>query len=459
MLNLIAPIIVLPVAVAIILVIGMFRKDKGNLAYDIAFGALLYSLILFFMLPSGKSGVLQGVFRMDAFTTFFTFIFLSLSLVIAIVSSKEVTSNHSAYYSSLLLSTTGLILAAGSADLILIFLSMELVAMPSYMLVAFGKTKERMEAATKYFVISAISSSLSILGLAIIYGLSGTTKIASITLSDAPYAAIGVASLIAGIGFKMGLFPFNLWMPDVYQGSPYQVTALLAGLSKKAAFAVFLRLLLVIFDVTMNWALIFALIAVVTMTVANVTALLQTNVRRLIFYSIISHAGFIMLGLVTANQLGLTASLFHIFTHAFMVVGALLVLGLFMKSEIEHFNNFEGIGWRNKFLSASLAVFLLSLAGVPLLAGFSSKFLLFAAALDSGYGWLVAFAIANSVIALYYYLRIIRQMYSEKESKVIVPLSLEHKIAIIACLVVVIFAGVYPGPIISFIQQAAASLF
>ena len=394
------------------------------------------------------------IFKADLFTMYFAIITLLVGALVTI-SSHESTA---AYNGSLLLSMIGMILASAADDVILLYLSIELVTAPTYVLVAYHKTAKRMEAAVKYFVVGIIASALMLLGLALLASVSGTTSISAMQFSDSPLFLLGIAATIAGLGFKLGIFPFNFWIPDVYQGAPSEITGLLAGASKKAAYAAFLRIAVVI-ALLHSWGSIFAILAALTMTIPNLIALLQTNARRLLSYSIMSHAGFLLMGLAAATSLGYAALLFHAFTHAFMVLGAFLVLGVFLSHNIESIDQLKGLGWRNRTLGVALTLFLLSLAGIPLLAGFASKFYLFYATIDAGYLWLALLAILNSVVALYYYFRIIRALYAYPTAGHAFNVRRGTTIAIVICVVITVLAGVYPQPFIRFATAAVGALF
>ncbi len=441
-------IILIATFVAVILLDAL---DKRRYIKRTTIAGMLLAIAPLLLLPAG--GVVSELIKADMFTLFFAIIFLSVGALVAL-SSKESTA---VFNGSLLLSTIGMIVAASANDLILLFISIELVTAPTYVLVAYHKTPMRMEAAVKYFVVGIVASALLVLGLALIASSAGTTSISLLTFSTEPLFILGIAAFIAGMGFKLAMFPFNFWIPDVYQGAPPEVAGLLAASSKKAAYAAFLRVAVVI-SVLDNWSMLFAVIAAITMTVPNVIALLQVNVRRLLSYSIISHAGFLLMGVAAATSLGYSALLFHSLTHAFMTLGAFLVLGVFLSHNIESLEQLKGLGWRNPFLGAALTVFLLSLAGIPLMAGFASKFYLFYATIDAGLLWLALLAIVNSVIALYYYFRVIRALYAYQSGGHAFKVRRGTVAAIVVCLIVTVVAGIYPQPFIELANAAVAAL-
>jgi NADH-quinone oxidoreductase subunit N len=325
-----------------------------------------------------------------------------------------------------------------------------------------------MEAGVKYFVVSVVSSAIMLFGLALLVSVAGTTSISAMAAGDlfgaggSSLVLLGMAMTIAGFAFKLGITPSNFWIPDVYQGSPPQVAGFLAGATKKAAYAAFLRLA-VVFVAFHAWSLLFAVLAAITMSVPNVIALLQTDVRRTLAYSIMSQAGFLLLGFaamtqMAGNTLAIGALLFHILTHAVMVMGAFLVLAVYDAHRIESLDQFKGQGYRNPFLGIALTLFLLSLAGIPLLAGFVSKFFLIYAVADAGLLWLGALAIINSVIALYYYFRIIRALWGYPGGGTPYRISRGTFVGIALCLVLTVLIGVWPEKFVDLAMRAAASL-
>lgn len=445
----IASIIILATTFAAVILLDIFGRRRYIKQITIA-GMIIALLMLYF----SSLTLSTSLFKSDAFTLFFSGIFLLVAAFV-VMSSREATA---VYNGSILLSTIGMVIACGANDLLLLYISIELVTSPTYVLVAYHKTAKRMEAAMKYFIVGIVASALLLFGLALIVSVAGTSSIPAIGVSTAPLFILGVAAFIAGLGFKLGMFPFNFWIPDVYEGAPPEIAGLLAGASKKVAYAVLLRIAVVI-AMLHSWSTLIAILAGLTMTIANITALLQTNMRRLLAYSIMSQAGFLLLGVACATALGYAATAFHAFTHAFMALGAFLVLGVFFSHHVETIEDARGLGWKNPLLGVSLTIFLLSLAGIPLLAGFASKFYLFYATLSAGFFWLAVLAIVNSVISLYYYAKVIRALYAYPGGGHPFPLRLGTKIAILCCLILTILAGIYPQPFIAFATRAVDTLF
>lgn len=441
---------ILPIAVLALTFVAVILLDLWGLRKRIkliAVSGFFAALLSLFVDVSIEIPLINA----DIFSVFFALIFLLVGMLV-VLSTHEATA---IFHGSIILSTIGMILAAAANDLILIYISIELVTSPTYVLVAYHKTAKRMEAAVKYFIIGIVASALLLFGLALLVATTGTTSISAMHFSTNPLFLLGIAAFIAGLGFKLGIFPFNFWIPDVYQGAAPEIAGFLAGASKKAAYAAFIRVAVVL-AVLHNWALLFSVLAALTMTIANIIALMQSNVRRLLAYSIMSQAGFLLIGIAIATSIGYSATLFHAFTHAFMALGAFLVLGVLHKESID---DLKGMGWKSPFLAGALTIFLLSLAGIPLLSGFASKLYLFYAAADAGLVLLAVLAILNSVISLYYYFKIIRAMYAFDATPSQIHLRTGVKIAIVVCLIVTLVAGVYPGPFIDVAKAAANVLF
>lgn len=447
------------VAAAIILlsiakIIVLERLGGQRWLRGVAAGGLLLCAAALAFLPIRWPSTQHALLASDAFAVYVGLLCLGIALL-TIMASRE---RSAAYLCSVLLSAIGMLLAAGATDLLLLFVSIELVTAPTYVLVAWGRTRQRMEAATKYFIVGIISSLLLLLGLLLISVAGGSTSLAALVPSSSPLFLLGIGALLAGLGFKLGIFPFNLWIPDVYQGAPPQVAGLLAGAAKKAGYAALLRVAAVIALALHSWALVIAVLAALTMTLPNLAAIWQGNARRMVAYSIMSHAGFLLMGVAAGGVIGTGAVLFHAATHAAMVLGAFLVLGVFAAHRLERIEDLSGLGRRNPFLGVALTLFLLSLAGIPLLAGFASKLALFVAAADAGLAWLTALAVLNSVIALFYYFRIIRALYAHRSAGKRFEVRAGVLVAVAACLVVTVLFGLFPGPMIEWSSAAAQAL-
>ena len=476
--------IVLGTVALLIPTIDALNKEKGSknkVFSGIAFGSLVLALIIVITrVISGEtlpalSMASNGVITDDVFGAFFSVAFLIVSLMVTASSWSYMKNkgNHAAYYSLILLSSIGMILIGYSTDFVMLLVSWELMSIPTYALAAFSKKDPvSNEASIKYFLFGALSTSIIILAMGIVYGITGTTNIydSIVALTNLkseliPFGLLAVGLFIAGFGFKMGLVPFHMWLPDTYSGSPTTVAALLAAGTKKAGFAAAIRVIIIgLVALNVQWSFVLAIIAIFTMTIGNLGALTQKSVPRMLAYSSISQAGYMLIGLAVAlySTQGIEASLFHIMNHAVMIsaafIAAAAVIVVLSGYSIE---KYKGLGYRMPITAIVMTISLLALAGIPPLNGFWSKLLLFGAAIDSGqliwWGpYLAIAAILNSGLSLGYYAWIIRKMYMEdgenrvrqKEPKSIVA------VLLFAAGFMVIF-GIWYGPILDFATLAS----
>ncbi len=465
-------------------VISIARKETGSNSFYavIAFGALIASIgYVVYQLASDHiaQGILfsEDVLVDDTFGGFFAIAMLIVAIFTTVGSFNYMRNkNHPAvYYSLILLSTIGMVLIAYSTDLVMLFIAWELMSIPTYLLVGYlKKDPSSNEAALKYFLFGALSSAIIIYAISIAYGITGSTNIAeviqgfaTVDASMLPLALLSVGLFIAGFGFKMGLVPFHMWLPDAYEGAPPTIAALLAAGTKKAGFAAMIRVIIMgTVALNLDWVLALGIIAIMTMTIGNIAAIMQKNLARILAYSSIGHAGYILIGLSIApfSDIGLQASLFHIMNHAVMKGSAFIaVAGIVIALGSTHLDKIKGLGRKMPITALGLMISLLALAGVPPLNGFWSKLMLFGSALDAGplLGWAPWLAIAgvlNSALSLAYYAWIIRKMYFEGESEKRVS---EPKAVIAVMIFSIIFMvglGVYPEPIIEFAKIAAPTL-
>jgi NADH-quinone oxidoreductase subunit N len=465
-------------------VISIARKEKGSNSFYavIAFAALIisiayvgYQFISDNVLPSALFS--KDVLVDDAFGGFFAIALLLVAIFTTVGSFNYMRKQNypAVYYSLILLSTIGMVLVAYSTDLVMLFVAWELMSIPTYVLVGFmKKNPSSNEAALKYFLFGALSSAIIVYGISLSYGLTGSTNIGEIIQSYStldpsllPLALLSVGMFIAGFGFKMGLVPFHQWLPDAYEGGPPTITALLAAGTKKAGFAAAIRIIVLgMVVLNLDWTLALGVIAVMTMTIGNVAAIMQKNLARMLAYSSIAHAGYILIGLAIApySSLGLQGSLYQILNHAVMKGAAFIaVAGIVTTLAVTNLDKLKGLGRRMPITSLGLVISLLALAGVPPLAGFWSKIMLFGGALDAGSTiwwapWLAIAGVLNSALSLAYYGWIMRKMYFEGETQKRVP---EPKSIIAIMVFSIIFLvgfGVYPDPIIKFVQFAAPTL-
>jgi len=423
-----------------------------------------------------------SLLEVNAYSGLFMLVFVSVGIVVVLGSPEFIRKdrNQGEYYSLILLAITGMTIVAESTDLIALFVGLEISGISSFALSGFRKSEKRSaEAATKYFIVGGFSSALTLFAISLLYGYAGTTSIEGIRdayLSPSPedwvsgadpILLLGTVLLMAGFGFKIAAVPFHMWAPDVYEGAPTPISGFLAAASKKMGFAAFFKVFLVglIFSIT-QWEEAAAALAIITMTVGNVIAVSQTNIKRMLAYSSIAQAGYILIVLPVGTQYAVTGGMFHILTHAFMKSGAFMVVAAMGAVAIgEKLDDFKGLGRRAPWLALAMTLFLLSLAGIPPLAGFASKFVLFSSAVYAsapGPDWLVWLAIAgvlNSALSLYYYARVIKYMYMEKGLAEPIRLTPMLKIAVAVAAIMVVVIGVYPDPVINVCRDAAEFIF
>jgi F420H2 dehydrogenase subunit N len=467
-------------------VIDALKRERGSnnkLYSGIAFGALIIVIgIIIFRILSGEVmptiAFSEGLLADDMFGSFFAISLLIVSIMVTASSWNYMKgrANPAAYYSLILLSTIGMVIIGYSTDLLMLLVAWELMSLPTYALAAFSKRDPiSNEAAIKYFMFGALSTAILVFAIGLVYGVTGTTNIgaaiqtmANLQVDVIPIGILAIALFIAGFGFKMGLVPFHMWLPDAYEGSPTTIGALLAAGTKKAGFAAGLRVVVLgIFALNADWTITLAILAVFTMTLGNFGALIQKSVPRILAYSSIAQAGYILMGIALApySDQALSGSLFHILNHAVMksagfIAAAAVVIGLASYG----LESYRGLGRRMPITAIALTISLLALAGVPPLNGFWSKLVLFGAAIDSGpiVAWgpyLAIAAVLNSALSLGYYAWIIRKMYMEDATDMS---KIKEPTAIVAVLIfAIIFMvgfGIWHAPLLDFASQALPDL-
>lgn len=461
-------------------IISIARKERGSNSFYavIAFAALIvsigyvaYQLTTEHIMPSALFS--EDVLADDAFGGLFAIAMLIVAIMTTVGSFNYMRKqNHPAvYYSLILLSTIGMVLVAYSTDLVMLFVAWELMSIPTYVLAGFmKKNPSSNEAALKYFLFGALSSAIIVYGISLAYGITGSTNISEVIQGFAtvdaellPIALLAVGMFIAGFGFKMGLVPFHMWLPDTYEGAPQPITAMLAAGTKKAGFAAAIRVIVLgMVALNLDWTLALGIIAVMTMTIGNVAAIMQKNLSRMLAYSSIGHAGYILIGIAVApfSGIGFQGSLFHILNHAVMKGAAFIaVAGIVTTLAVTHLDKLKGLGRKMPITSLGLVISLLALAGVPPLNGFWSKLMLFGGALDAGSvvwwaPWLAIAGVLNSALSLAYYGWIMRKMYFEGETEKRVSEPKSVVAVMIFSIIFMVGIGVYPDPIISFVETA-----
>lgn len=438
----------------------------------VAVGGLLLTLIpAAAMLGWDPHTVFSGTYAVDGFAVFFKVIVVLATALVILASLDSLRSRFEGeFYALLVLTALGLVLMAASADLILLAVAIEYVSLTSYVLAGYLKGDPKSnEAGMKYFLFGAAASAVMFFGFSILYGLTGTTGLYDIAarLRDAPAAQLpalylAVALMLAGFGFKISMVPFHQWTPDVYEGAPTPVAAFLSVASKAAGFAALVRVLLVAIDpARVDWVLLMAILAAVTMTLGNLLALPQRNIKRMLAYSSISHAGFILIGVAAfRGNFGTPGLLIYLLGYTFTQLGAFFIAAL-IGSQLgtDDIPEYAGLARRAPVSAFLMAVFMLSLTGIPPTAVFVGKFYVLAAAIDNGLLWLAVVGIVNSVISLYYYVGVIRAMYvmpATTEAPVPEPPALQVALGITGLGTLAI--GLYPQPIIDLARNATLLL-
>lgn len=458
--SLLAPEMLLVTLGVIVLVLGLILpgrgiKVTGPLAMVGTLGILLVALWQFGI----EDQFFQGIYRVDSYSNFFKVLFLSAALLIFAMSGNYLRvfgDRQSEWYSFMLFATLGMIIMASSGDLITLYVGLELMTISFYILSAYLLDDGRSaEAGLKYLILGALSSAVMLFGISLLYASSGSTVFALVyqalqTQNTAqPVLIAGIIMLIAGFAFKIALVPFHMWAPDIYQGAPTPVTAYLAVGSKAAAFAALLRILVTAVPVAhYNWTLLLAIIAAVTIIAGNLIALAQSNVKRLLAYSSIAQAGYILVGLAASNAYGFKGVLFYAMLYVFSNVGAFAVATLVeTQSGSSDLEAFSGLARRAPMLAAIMTICMLSLAGIPPMAGFAGKFYLFSGAIQAGYLWLALVGLIMSMVSVYYYLNVSKVMYIGESSDQSLPAPAMARLAILLCLVGTLFIGIYPQPL------------
>jgi len=464
------PEIVLTVGALAILVADVLAPARRVLLTSIAIAVLAATLAAIFIYRNADVDVAGGLIAVDGFSTFFKLVFVFAAIMTVLMSHRYLAIegiNPGEYHFLVLCATLGMMVMAGAIDLISAFVGLETMAVSFYVLAGYIKPNPRSnEAAVKYFLLGAFSLAILLYGMSLLYGLSGSTHLGAMAAAfgaqrDARLL-LAMILVVAGLGFKIAAAPFHMWAPDVYEGAPTPVTAFLSVGSKAASFAMLLRIFFQGLPLQLaDWSLLFAALAFVTMTAGNVAALTQSNIKRMLAYSSIAQAGYVLIGVVAGTERGVSAALFYLAVYALMQLGAFAVVVLLRRTDAigDELKDLSGLYGRQPFAAFAMLLFLLSLGGIPPTAGFMGKFRLFGAAIESGHVWLAVAGVLNSVVSLYYYLRIVMFMYQRTETAgsepVLSPL-LATTLAIAAFGTLAL--GVYPTLLIDAADASARAL-
>ena len=474
--SILPEILILVIGLLILVVEPFWKEEKRRNVGWLAAGGLLAAIVisLIFARPGEPISTLGGMVRFDWLGFFFKMLFMFAGAATALLlMDNEKVGHRGEGYLLLLASLIGMNLMAASADLVMLYLAIETASIPLYVLAGFLLADDRStEAGFKYLLFGALTSTVMLYGFSLLFGFAGTTDLYQLagmlrTGDLSLVTAFGVLALIlVGIGFKVSIVPFHFWAPDVYEGSPTPVAGFLSTASKAAGFAVLTRLFIVSFpDLAPSWTAVLAVLAAITMTVGNLLALPQTNIKRLLAFSSVAHAGYVLIGVIALTQLGVASVVFYL---AAYILTNLLAFGIVMAfsrvTGLEDITDYAGMSRRNPGLALMMLAAFLSLAGMPPFGGFVAKVVVFAAGIQAGYVWLVVIGIINSVIGVYFYLNVLKYVYlyrmpDQDEEKHPVPLTPPYAIALAVLVFGVILIGTLFAPWFSWSDAAALNLF
>ncbi|HZK43533.1 MAG TPA: NADH-quinone oxidoreductase subunit N [Syntrophomonadaceae bacterium] len=452
----------------VVLVLGLTLPSKGkNIVGGFTIIALIIILINAIFSYGIEANLFNGVYVIDNFGSFFKLLFLA-SGILVMLSAKEYTKQFaqrsSEFYSFMVFALLGMIVMSCANELMTLYIGLELMTVSFYILTAYLLNDElSAEAGLKYLILGAISSAILLFGMSLIYAISGTTIISEIVanLRIEPVLITGIILMIGGFAFKISVIPFHMWAPDIYEGAPTPVTAFLSVASKAAGFAAMLRVFVIGLPIAaFDWGFILAILAAITMIAGNLMALKQTNIKRMLAYSSIAQAGYILVGLIAFNVYGLKGVLFYAMLYVFSNLGAFAIAtSVEVVAGDTQITSFNGLGKRSPFMAAIMTVCLLSLAGIPPMAGFVGKFYLFAGAIQAGYLWLAFIGLIMSMISVYYYLNVAKAMYiGDAVDEKPIKSSFSTQVVLWTCLAGTLLIGIYPAPL-SKLVQSAISIF
>ena len=468
----ILPELVLTGGAMLLLLLAVLVPRRDGLLLWTALAAVALTLVLvvrFFGLDVTAS---RGLLAIDGFAAFFKVVVLlsaALTLLMSAPYLKVEGIRAGEYYFLILCATIGMMFMASGVELITLFIGLETMAVSFYVLAGFLKPNPRSnEAAVKYFLLGGFSLGILLYGMSLLYGVTGTTSLAGIAaaLSGQDRSLVLVLAVIlvgAGMGFKIAAVPFHMWAPDVYEGAPTPVTAFLSVGSKAASFAMLLRIFVVgLPALGAEWTLLFYVLAVVSMTVGNIAALTQSNLKRMLAYSSIAHAGYLLIGVVVGTERGVTAMLVYLGVYLFMQLGAFAVVAAMRRSDVigDELKDLNGLSKRSPMAAFAMLFFMLSLGGIPPTAGFMGKVWLFGAAIDAGFIWLAVIAVANSALSIYYYIRVVVFMWINQEEPVGSPIVIgpAMRVALGVALLGTVVLGLYPQFLFEQAETAARTL-
>jgi NADH-quinone oxidoreductase subunit N len=468
------PEIILIVAGTLIMLIEplLGENKKSGLSFLTLF-ALAGALVAAILANSDPGAAFSNMLVVDGFGTFFRILVIGVGILTVLSSTQYLRREHAAsaeYYALLLFSVTGQCVMATANELIMIFIGLEISSISTYVLAGYLRDDKRNnEAALKYFLLGSFATAFLLYGIAWIYGTAGSTSLVDIrtylltpgSRSNVILASTSAALMFVGFAFKVSAAPFQIWAPDVYQGAPAPVTLFMSAGPKAAAFAVFLRVFMTAFaPITDRWEPFVWSSALLTMIIGNFAALTQTNIKRMLAYSSIAHAGYVMVAVAAHNQIGIAAAMFYLAAYALMNIGAFAVITHFSRQGEKYveISDLAGLGWKQPVTAGLFSIFLLSLIGVPLTGGFFGKFYIFKAALDANLVWLAVLGLLNSAVAAYYYLRIIVVMYMQEPGEAtasVQPPGAGIQATLWASALGTLILGIFPSVVLNFARNSS----
>lgn len=459
------PLVIIAAGIIVSIILELYLKNAEAVipwfSIFIFFAAGFNSLLT----VDNQSVVFQDMLATGGITNIFHFIFNIGAAIVCLLSidySKKYGVNYGEYYIMIQSSVLGMMLMAGAKSLFMIFLGLEVMSVCFYVLAGVNRKKEKaIEASLKYFLLGAFATGFLVYGIALIYGTAHTTSIQVITAGFAEYSSdiiflVGILLFLIGFSFKIAAFPFHMWVPDVYEGAPTSISGLFSTVGKAAAFSAIIATLTSLFsgDSTSLFLPYLAVLSIFSMLYGSIVAIAQSNIKRMLAYSSISHAGYILIGLAAGTSTGVAGVVFYLVVYTFMNLAAFGIIAL-IEGENDtnlNINSYSGLGTKNPVLAALLSIIMFSLAGLPPLAGFFAKYYVFVAAIKSGLTWLAILGIISSVISVYFYLRIVVLMYfKEAEGEVIPSRSYSGFFGIAISVIMVILLGINPGSLLDLI--------
>ncbi|MEJ2484365.1 MAG: NADH-quinone oxidoreductase subunit N [Anaerolineales bacterium] len=468
----ILPEISLVVLAAILLVVDLrlSKAHKENLAY-VTFGGFVLIFVLTILFSRPETGqdtaIWFGMLRHDTLAFVFRLVFMVGAAITSLLAVEwDTISKRGEFYILLVFSTLGMNLMAGAGNLVMLFISIETATIPLYAMAGFMKEDDKStEAGFKYLLFGAMTSAVMLYGFSLLYGFAGTADIYALADAFKQVPSIPLyASLmlvLVGFGFKVSMVPFHFWAPDVYEGAPTPVTGFLSTASKAAGFSVLARVLIEVFPLS-DWQMVLAVLSAVTMTLGNLVAIWQTNIKRMLAYSSIAHAGYILMALAAGTEFGVNSMLYYIITYLLTNLAAFgFVIVYYQQTGTDEISDYAGLSRRNAGLAFGMLFTFLSLGGIPPLGGFFAKVLVFSAAVQANLVWLAVIGVLNAVIGLYYYLTVLKVVYLKRQPGDEVPLMVNpvHGLVLVFCVIGVVLMGTVMAPWFHITAEAAKSLF